>query len=378
MKRILLTAVSLVFAFIGMAQSVTIDIQKRPKPQQELEMVKSTDNDLWKYGISSDTIYTHSKLPRQFVADGHALINCVHTAYADHRPLVLSPDMLWLVIAQGFAVHVNNNAEKLRPKLVKFDGKKELIVIVEPGLLYNKDGKAWEPYFESFADQMAKFTGQGLIDLMTCDFSTSTPASVAASQMVLMSAMQKFFNYTMIDQCGIPQVTLEGTPEDWQHLVEKANALRMYGLDWWIDRLEPVLKKLAAAANGEVDLDFWKSICKSQSLGNDDEEIGCGYAASTKINGWIVKFYPYDGEGKRNNLREFDDGDIINLPTEMASAPLRYIELRTNTVHHLEIHAGLAGYTENPTTKALRPFIAWVITSPNQYRAWRNGYESED
>lgn len=198
MKRILLTAVSLVFAFIGMAQSVTIDIQKRPKPQQELEMVKSTDNDLWKHehGISSDTIYTHSKLPRQFVADGHALINCVHTAYADHRPLVLSPDMLWLVIAQGFAVHVNNNAEKLRPKLVKFDGKKELIVIVEPGLLYNKDGKAWEPYFEDFADQMAKFTGQGLIDLMTCDFSTSTPASVAASQVKLPVVCLQHYLYT--------------------------------------------------------------------------------------------------------------------------------------------------------------------------------------
>ena len=34
---------------------------------------------------------------------GHGLVHAVHLAYADHRPLALSPDAIWLALAQGFA-----------------------------------------------------------------------------------------------------------------------------------------------------------------------------------------------------------------------------------------------------------------------------------
>ncbi|WP_272427393.1 DUF4419 domain-containing protein [Polyangium jinanense] len=33
----------------------------------------------------------------------HALLGAVHLAFAQHRPLVLSPDAVWLTIAQGVA-----------------------------------------------------------------------------------------------------------------------------------------------------------------------------------------------------------------------------------------------------------------------------------
>src|SRR4029078_12923454 len=37
----------------------------------------------------------------------HPVIAALDLAFSDHRPLVLSPDMIWLLIAQGFANHVN-------------------------------------------------------------------------------------------------------------------------------------------------------------------------------------------------------------------------------------------------------------------------------
>jgi hypothetical protein len=40
-------------------------------------------------------------------------------AYAGHRPVALSPDMIWLMICQGVAHHINANAEQLRPQFVK-------------------------------------------------------------------------------------------------------------------------------------------------------------------------------------------------------------------------------------------------------------------
>jgi len=33
----------------------------------------------------------------------HPLLGAVHVAFAEHRPLVLSPDALWLTILQGVA-----------------------------------------------------------------------------------------------------------------------------------------------------------------------------------------------------------------------------------------------------------------------------------
>ena len=35
----------------------------------------------------------------------HAVIDAVSTAYGQHLPLVLSPDDIWLTIAQGFGHH---------------------------------------------------------------------------------------------------------------------------------------------------------------------------------------------------------------------------------------------------------------------------------
>ncbi len=52
----------------------------------------------------------------------------MYQAYADHRPFVLSPDMIWLLISQGFARHINANQESMRNDLVDFSGKLSLIV----------------------------------------------------------------------------------------------------------------------------------------------------------------------------------------------------------------------------------------------------------
>src|ERR1700728_559348 len=54
---------------------------------------------------------------------GHGLLHAVHLAYADHRPLALSPDAIWLALAQGFAMHVHANAERLRGKFVRHEGQ---------------------------------------------------------------------------------------------------------------------------------------------------------------------------------------------------------------------------------------------------------------
>ncbi|MEU4222037.1 DUF4419 domain-containing protein [Actinoplanes sp. NPDC026623] len=59
----------------------------------------------------------------------HPLLSAVGRAFAEHRPLVLTPDAVWLTIAQGVAQHVRLNAEQLRPRLVSHAGRKRLEVV---------------------------------------------------------------------------------------------------------------------------------------------------------------------------------------------------------------------------------------------------------
>lgn len=44
--------------------------------------------------------------------------------------------------------------------------------------------------------------------------------------------------------CGLPKVKLLGTLDDWVKLKEATLRLKEFELDWWIDRLVPVLDKL--------------------------------------------------------------------------------------------------------------------------------------
>lgn len=45
----------------------------------------------------------------------HPLLGAIGKAFAQHRSIVLSPDAVWLTIAQGVAQHIRLHAEQLRP-----------------------------------------------------------------------------------------------------------------------------------------------------------------------------------------------------------------------------------------------------------------------
>src|SRR5689334_13050421 len=52
----------------------------------------------------------------------HGFVAAVHHAFAGHYPLVVSPDDVWLCLAQGLALHLDVNAEALRGQLVRHQG----------------------------------------------------------------------------------------------------------------------------------------------------------------------------------------------------------------------------------------------------------------
>ena len=79
------------------------------------------------------------------------------------------------------------------------------------------------------------------------------------------------------------------------------------------------------------------------------------------IDGWIVKFFPYDKKGQRNNLKQLEGTD--SLPDEIVKVDLKYQEVYNNTVTEtpLELWAGFVGLEQNKRNFALRPQISWMI-----------------
>lgn len=71
--------------------------------------------------------YSHRSASLIRVNTSHSFLVAAFQAFKEHRPLIISPDHIWLLILQAFAVHVRQNAEELRHKFVAHDGKKELI-----------------------------------------------------------------------------------------------------------------------------------------------------------------------------------------------------------------------------------------------------------
>ena len=139
---------------------------------------------------------------------------------------------------------------------MEHEGKKTLEVR-QGDFIKGSPHNKWQDVFDSFSDQIRRHIGDKTHDLLTPSFSTTGPVERAATQVVMMNCFKQYFMYELLVMCGIPEITLEGTVEDWKVLREKALSLGDYGLQWWVEALEPVLDQFVAAASGSIDREFW-------------------------------------------------------------------------------------------------------------------------
>lgn len=347
---------------------ITFEIEKLSKPEELLPVHSYPDIcreliagdaglTLWELeqdGIEfDDRIVARCEIPDSLIRFGyHSFFDGMYEAYAHHRPFVLSPDMIWLLISQGFARHVNARSEELREFFVGFSGKRTLEVQAPKEGLTNPS--EWEKIFPGFLAQIAGHTGRELIHTLTADFSTTSAIEKMASQITIMEAMKPYFEYVVIYAvCGIPKVTLLGTPEDWQKVLDKTRELGKYNLSWWTDELEPILKQFVNASKGNADRSFWRNMFKYHSQKK--------YGSPVVIDGWIVRFFPYDKKGNRNSLDRLTGNS--SLPNEIVKVDLTYIQTDgfVDDITPLELWAGFFGLEQDSATFALTPRIGWLI-----------------
>jgi len=304
-------------------------------------------------------------------ADFHPLIAAAATAFKQHYPLVLSPDMLWLTVLQGIAQHVANHSESLRTRLVQHQTKIELIVDSPTGALPQNSDEMLAAV-KLFTQGIGRHIQPDKAFLLDTEFSTTTDIERIAMSVVLMDTFQPYFDYVFACICGIPSITLEGSPEDWELLESKVISLSKSDLDlsWWTQHLLPLCRHFVRAARKDVDIAHWNNLFKlTDRYGTED------------LNGWLLEFIPYVREGKneaatRKNpvFTSHSEQAIATpemhrvtgctsdmLPSGLSAAPVIYQNRSTGEKAPIQFMAGFGGVTQS-TDLALRPLITWGIS----------------
>ncbi|CAB3987224.1 chitinase-3 1 isoform X1 [Paramuricea clavata] len=297
---------------------------------------------------SEDYIYTNN-------ADC-GLFNSVITAYNKHWKLRTSPEDWWFVVTRRVAIAIDKNSKKeaVRKMFVEHEDKKTLQVDVPVDNIYDVD-------YTWFFDEMSKEISKNVkvpsfVDVISADFSSTTPVQRIVSQITLMSSLQEFFEYKMMLLCGIPGVEMLGTEEDWQKLLSKLEALKTLlepiknnlglGNNWW-SVIKDVFEKLLATYRGKPDYDWWSRIVTYEGFGSGPS----GYT------GWITKFMEMSDEPKE--LHEFTSG-LVTVPLTIANP--------SGLEDTAALVAGCLGFTIHQDGEdkvpSVQPFQGWSLLLP--------------
>jgi len=232
--------------------------------------------------------------------------------YNNHWTLRTSPDDWWNVIVKTVAnaVDSNGNQEPVRHFFVDHQGKKTIEVIL-PGRLDNVD-YSW--LFDQFSKGIrSNIKTPGYVGLMEADFSTTGPNQLIASQIMVMSSVQKYFSYCGGTCCGIPGVEMKGTEQDWTKMIADtkkleqllAPILKHIGLEEWFRKTIAMLRKLLDTFKGNPDTDWWSHILSF------NRRYGSG--ARSWWSGWMIDFL---NAGDAETLKDFPSG-VVSVPLKI-------------------------------------------------------------
>ncbi|MFW5739686.1 MAG: DUF4419 domain-containing protein [Myxococcota bacterium] len=244
-------------------------------------------------------------LPVVDTAGVHPLLAAVHLAFSEHRPLALSPDAIWLTIAQGAAQHIRLHPDVLRDRVRA--GRNKSALRVE----WDGPAPATREEFQAatalFCAALSERADAGMVRWLRCDFSTSTAVERTASEIVTMDLFSPFFTFEFACICGIPEVTLLGTPDDYRSIAARVGYLDELGMQFWTRSLRPITEELVAASEGRPNVELWRELYKPRKA--------YGWA---RITGWIARLFPYLARNGRydrpNPLLELSHADVVSAP----------------------------------------------------------------
>jgi hypothetical protein len=189
--------------------------------------------------------------------------------------------------------------------------------------------------------------------------------------------VQSYFSYEFMTRCGIPEITLEGTVEDWEKIHEKVKQLEQFDLKWWTDDVRQITAEFVRAAQGHPNQPFWRAAYKQRDA-----------SGGPYTSGWLVRLLPYLKHQEFKLARAGDDksgyltpwktnlrnpwvgkppqdanrlGGITDshLPASASQVPFVWDYLGKKFDY--QFVAGVLTVGQDKESRAIRPRIGWAV-----------------
>jgi hypothetical protein len=303
--------------------------------------------------------YAYSDSISPFVrgtSDKSSFFDVVTLAFANHYSLEINPDDIWLMILDGFRLHVKSNREALKDKFVA-PGTDTVVAFEDNSLTTESTHREWfwtlANLFEVLQSKLPEETG---LPLKT-KFSTTSPVDYNISSAMVMAVASEYYVYSVTTLCGIPKIKINGKKEDWILLKDSFNRLASrLDMDWWAVGLNPVLDEFINVFDGKINMEHWRGIYKYF------EPEGCG---NVTFNGWISRFFPYTGIGEsldvyRRHSPDWNEQlDAQNVPRGVTSIRVEWNYL--GEVNPLKLYTGFIGIQVDTTTNMLKAARGYAL-----------------
>ena len=330
------------------------------KTGREMFLDQNEPLEIFHYTLDTneEKIFSHEK---------SSLIQGLIYAYKNHYPITVTPDMIWILILQGFSRFMEKYENLVRERFVNFTGKKDLKVERLDYSPQSATKEVWDGIIKEFVEKIGKNVGQETIDNLECNFSTTSPAALVTSQVSIMSAMKQYFTYrVLMAGCGISSITLEGSLQDWEKIKSKLEFLSTKALKWWTKHLIPIIDNIIATkkyynSKGKLSkelIEFWKGMIRLKGKGDMYDPH--------MVNGWIVKFIPNLSNEKPEVYEEIYE---TNVPDQIISCPMELIWLSMNgkkVDFQCSLASGFYGMIQDKQTFNVRPVIGYAIVVENK------------
>ena len=303
--------------------------------------------------------YAYSDSISPFVrgmSDKSSFFDVVALAFANHYSLEINPDDIWLMILDGFRLHVKSNREALKDKFVA-PGTDTVVAFEDNSLTTESTHYEWfwtlANLFEALQSKLPEETG---LPLKT-KFSTTSPVDYNISSAMVMAVAAEYYEYVVSTLCGIPKIKINGKKEDWVLLKDSFNRLASrLDMDWWAVGLNPVLDEFINVFDGKINMDHWRGIYKRYV------PEGCG---NVTFNGWISRFFPYTGIGEsldvyRRHSPDWNEQlDAKNVPRGVTSVRIEWTYLGEKIP--LKLYTGFIGVQVDTTTNMLKAARGYAL-----------------
>jgi hypothetical protein len=278
------------------------NVKKQGEKHALSKSVKSdADVKKWKE-IASESEFTDSNYLEQ---TQNGLINAFLFAYNNHISLKIKVQDIHIAIQMIISTFVNNNAEECRILFVNHDGQKQLSV--------ENDTIDFNQFSQTMCNGIKNnVKDDQFIDLLKPNYSTTKPIMCTVSNLLILNTMKEYFSYEFVCCCGIPEVVLDGSQEDWLNLQNKykevKNLFYNFGsmeLDPWFDSMDIVMSMLIEMRMMDVQGTVQATNDQKKMWERVITFVPVGSGRDTFLGGWVQILSPYSS---LNKIKEIVSG----------------------------------------------------------------------